>query len=502
MALAQTIRALRGNLVTAVFAALFLLGLYRYGLPPAQMSGSDSAESGTESDVTSAPISASAPGKIVVTTNNGAPEQDEKRQAQEALARELFSARFPDAVLRQTSWQFSPDTFFTKYISGTLPDVVGLFATELTLVVDRHMAADIAEQMQNWKLFKFLNPRLLDLVTRDGHIYAIPNGGTGGFYVMLLFYNRDMFRAAGFVDSAGNILEPQTWDDFTTYAHRLTDRDRGVAGFGILGEGGAAGWHFLNWVWQAGGDFEERQPGGQWLAVFDRAPAVTALQFVKDLRWKHDCLQRNVLASNDELFQLFASGRIAMAIFTPEYLQQLVDKYGMPFDRIGMCLLPAGPAGRANQAGGSFTIVNKSLGGLHKQRAFDGLVYDYDLDVCEAKLRQLHDQNQRVGIPYVPIFVPEYQDKINAIVNKYRNVPDLSGLMQQAATAVHFEPPYRCQQLYSQYLCPAIQEVLVDPKADCAKLLKVACVRFQERELEPVNRAITSETSKPDVQAR
>ncbi|MCX7718792.1 MAG: extracellular solute-binding protein [Candidatus Sumerlaeaceae bacterium] len=482
------IQRLKAQAAVLVAVLLFAAGLWTYGVPPLRMrSGGSPAPASTPASTTS--TLQAAGGRLVVTLNNGAPEDDAKRQAEQRLVREYFEKKYPDATLFHDTWQFSPDSFFAKYVGGTLTDVVGLFATEATLILDRRMSADITEEIRAWPLSKYLNPRMLDLISRDGRIYGLPVGGAaGGFYVMTLFYNVDMFRAAGLTDPQGRPIPPDSWEDFTTYAVRLTNRERGVAGFGILGETAASGWHFLNWVWQAGGDFERRGPDGRWKAVFDEPEAVRALQFIKDLRWKHDVLQRNVLATNDELFQLFSSDRIAMAIFTPEYLTYLVDKYQMPYEKIGICLLPKGPGGRANQIGGAFQIINPRLTGLHKQRAVDAMLIEHDLDLVRPRVKLLSEQGRRIGIPYIPIFLPEYQEKLDAIVNEYRNVPDLSDLMQEAAQAVRAEPPYRCQQLYKQYTGPAVQEVLVNERADPAAILRRAAARFQIRELDPINR--------------
>lgn len=462
--------------------ALFAAGMIRYGMPPLRMQDS-SQRAGN--DVTTATGNVRTSGRIVVSHNSGAFEDDAKRQKEQRDMNALFMRRYPDATRFHSTWQFSPDTFFAKYIAGTLTDVMGLFATEATLIVDRGMAADITDQLKAWKYYPHVNRKLLEPVSKNGRHYGLPIGeANGGFYVMTLFYNRDMFKQAGLVDAAGEPLAPQTWDDFTTYAKRLTSRDRGVAGFGILGENGGNAWHFLNWAWQGGGDFQKKNANGQWVSVFHEAGAVRALQFIKDLRWKQDVLQRNVLASNEETFQMFTSNRIAMAIFTPEYLTQLIDKYGMPVEKIGIALLPAGPAGRANQIGGSYMILNPRLEGLHKQRAFDSAVFSYEPEVMEYQLKILHEQKRRIGIPAIPIFEPAVQREIDAVVDKYRNLPDYSHIMQQAAEVVRIEPPYRCQAMYALYLGPAIQEVLVDEDADPTELLNTASRKFQIRELD------------------
>lgn len=472
--------------VAAGTAALFAAGLWTYGLPPARMVRPTGETAATADDLTTAP--AGAAGRLLVTANNGALDTDPQRVAEQDLVRRHYERLHPRWSVRFTTWQFSPDSFFAKHLSNTLTDTIGVFATEAVLLADGHMAADITAEVEAWDLAPHLDRKLLQPITRDGRIYGLPNGGANsGFYVMALFYNVRLLKEAGLTDADGAVIPPQTWDDFTIYAVRLTDRARGQAGFGILGETGPAGWHFLNWVWQAGGDFEERDAEGNWRAVFDSPEAAAALGFIQDLRWKHDVLQRNVLASNDDLFQMFTSGRIAMAIFTPEYLHYLVDKYGMEFENIGICLLPEGPGGRANQIGGSYSILNRRLTGERKAAAFALLAAEYDLDLVEERMRLLHEQGRRVGIPCIPIFAPEYQDRLDAIVDKYRNVPDLSDLMREAASYVRLEPPVRAQALYNQYLSPAIQEVLVRRDANPQEILRAAARRFQIRELDPAN---------------
>jgi multiple sugar transport system substrate-binding protein len=468
-------------------AVLFAAGLYKFGVPPLRGTSTSAGSAAIIADTGTTSSKKLDANRIIVSHNSGAFEDDIKRQKEQDDMNALFMKRFPDATRAHNTWQFSPDTFFAKHIAGTLTDVIGLFATEATLIVDRGMAADITDQLKAWKYYPHVNKKLLEPVTKNGRHYGLPIGeANGGFYVMTLFYNRDMFREAGLVDAAGEIVPPHTWDDFTTYAKHLTNRDRGVAGFGILGENGGNAWHFLNWAWQAGGDFQKKLPDGKWVSVFHEPGAVRALQFIKDLRWKHDVLQRNVLASNEETFQMFTSNRIAMAIFTPEYLTFLVDKYGMSAEKIGICLLPAGPAGRANQIGGSYVVLNPRLQGLHKQRAFDSAVFSYEPEVMEYQLKILHEQKRRIGIPAIPIFEPAVQKEIDAVVDKYRNLPDYSEIMQQAAQVVRLEPPYRCQAMYSLYLGPAIQEVLIDKNADPAELLKTASEKFQIRELDPL----------------
>jgi len=59
-------------------------------------------------------------------------------------------------------------------------------------------------------------------------------------------------------------------------------------------------------------------------------------------------------------------------------------------------------------------------------------------------------------------------------------------MMREAAKYIHPEPPYYCQQLYSEYLGPAVQKVLTDKNADPEKLLKDAAREFQHNFLDKI----------------
>ncbi len=418
-------------------------------------------------------------GEIVITVNNGAIEGDEKRHEEQRLLNELFMKKYPGARLYFNPWQYSPETFMLRMSGGTCTDVVSLYATEATVVIEKRLAVDITDMVKAWDKYKYINESVLKPITRKGRIYGLPTGGIGGCYVMTLFYNKDLFKAAGIKKP------PDTWDEFIQVAKNLTDRKKGQAGFGILGEKGGAGWHFLNWVWQAGGDFEVKKEG-RWQAVFGSPEAIRALQFIKDLRWKYKVLQSNVLCDNDDLFELFAAERIAMAIFTPEYLVHLIEKYKMPLEKIGIALLPAGPGGRANQMGGAYVTINPTISKEKQKWAFRAIIFDCELDTIELRCKIMKRQERIFGFGVLPVFHGEYQDKIEAIVDKYRTIPGQKELMREAARYIHPEPPYYSQQLYSDFLGPSVQAVLTDKNADPAALLKRAEKDFQHRFLDKI----------------
>ena len=414
---------------------------------------------------------------IIISVNNGPKEGEDERIEEQKLQNKIFQKYYPNGLIEASSWQFSPETFLSRMAIGTCTDVVGVFASDVLSIMEKGYALDITNMIKEWELFQQLRPEIIEPITRNGRIYGLPVGGIGGGYVMTLFYNKKLFKEAGIVDEKGEAKPPQTWEEFVEIAKKLTNREKNVAGFGILG-GDGAGWHFLNWVWQAGGEFE-KNIDGKWTAVFDSPEAVKALEFIKDLKWKHNVLQANVLTSNDDLFQLFVAEQIAMAIFTPEYLIYLVEKFKYPIENIGITLLPAGPAGRANQMGGAYNIINPTTSKEKQKMAFNFLTFTYNLEWIEEQCKLLKQQGRVFGFATLPIFKEEYQSKINAIIDKYRTVPGDIALMAEAVKYVRPEPPYYCQQLYQEALTPLIQAVLTDKNVDCEKLLKDGAKKFQ-----------------------
>ncbi|MDI6783271.1 MAG: extracellular solute-binding protein, partial [bacterium] len=226
-------------------------------------------------------VPTSSQGTITITVNNGPREGDKNAEEETRVYLALFNKKYPTIKIKMSSWQFTPETFLTKMAGGTCTDVVGMFATEGIGVAENNLALDMTEMIKSWEGYEYLNPAIMVPYTVNSRYYGLPAGPYSG-YIMGLFYNKKLFKAAGIVAQNGEPKPPETWDELVKTAVKLTDRKKNISGFGICAATGAAGWYFLNWVWQAGGDFEQKK-GNKWVAVFNEPPAVKALQFLKDL---------------------------------------------------------------------------------------------------------------------------------------------------------------------------------------------------------------------------
>jgi multiple sugar transport system substrate-binding protein len=135
-----------------------------------------------------------------------------------------------------------------------------------------------------------LYQNLIDAGTYKGKVYGIAPGING----MALFYNKDMFTAAG-------LKPPTTWAEITADAKALTkDGVYGMAFSAPATEEGS--WQFEPWLWGAGGD----------LSKLDSPAAVKALQFWTDLVTSGSASKSVVQWTQGDVNDQFLAGKAAM----------------------------------------------------------------------------------------------------------------------------------------------------------------------------------------------
>jgi multiple sugar transport system substrate-binding protein len=172
----------------------------------------------------------------------------------------------------------------------------------------------------------------------DGKTYGLPDQVNG----LCLFYNRDLFEAAGLNPDD----PPQTWDQFVQYAKTLTDPEKGVYGFGMRN----SLWWSLPFIYSFGGRI--LTPDNEKCAL-DEPPAVAGFQFKVDLysKYKVEGGAWRAGGIRDDLG--FQNRKYAM-IFNGPWAVGGLTKGGINF---GVGLIPAGPAGRATNVGGNDLVV-------------------------------------------------------------------------------------------------------------------------------------------------
>lgn len=146
----------------------------------------------------------------------------------------------------------------------------------------------------------------VDSASSNGKVYGVPlMRGQGA-----LFYNTDMFAAAGLTEP------PKTMADYTTYAEKLTQRDASgnptVSGWSLRLSGGGQGIAEKFWInmFQYGGNVLEPAGDGKWKANYANDAGVKALGQYLDLLYTKNTVKPDMPADAEA----FERGQTAMFI--------------------------------------------------------------------------------------------------------------------------------------------------------------------------------------------
>jgi multiple sugar transport system substrate-binding protein len=173
-------------------------------------------------------------------------------------------------------------------------------------------------------------PALIDAFSYEGKVYGIPKD----FNTLGLFYNKDLFAAAGLDEPT----DDWTWDDLKAAAAQLSAPANNVYGFGVPADAG----RFPVFIFQNGGkvmndDFSD--------TLIDSPEAVAAAEFYTDFR---NDKAGAVPADLGEGWQgtLFGKGQLAMVYEGGWLIPYLTQQF--PNVKYGVVNPPAGPAGEGN----------------------------------------------------------------------------------------------------------------------------------------------------------
>jgi multiple sugar transport system substrate-binding protein len=298
----------------------------------------------------SAPVAATqVTGEIEMLTWTAGPVPD---QALQDLA-DLFAQTHPGATVNVTIFPYDEYAQKLPLLLGTgqPPDVFPIPADGLRLVqegvvvpLDERLAADPVlsdpEQTRLWAN---------DMSRLDGeHVYATQ---AGALCSMQLYYNRDLFDAAG----VAYPTDDWTWDDFLAAAQQLTikEGDRTTQWGAELG-------YLIGWDggWQAlaeanGADIIDTSFNPTEVRLDDPA-VIASWQFMQDLVYTHQVAPPPAVSEAlAEAGGPLLSGTVAMV---PDGCWMLPNYKEADFN-LGVALLPQGTEGRVSPvwwAGGGF----------------------------------------------------------------------------------------------------------------------------------------------------
>jgi multiple sugar transport system substrate-binding protein len=202
----------------------------------------------------------------------------------------------------QISLRNIPFSQFTREVTtaiaaGSTPDVMIVDNPDNARFASVGALADLTEKVKAWGQGNQFLPGPWNSTIYQGRNYGIPLGSN----TVVLWINTDMAQAAGLDVNR----PPTTWDEFETWAGKLTDKPKGVYGTTMLAKRDETGtFLFLPWILQNGGDIDR----------LDAPESIAALAFWKKLIDEGYAPRSAINDGFAEVYQQFTTGKAGMMI--------------------------------------------------------------------------------------------------------------------------------------------------------------------------------------------
>ncbi|WP_163192343.1 ABC transporter substrate-binding protein [Clostridium thermarum] len=395
----------------------------------------------------------------------------------------LCESKYDWITVEPAHYKYSVESFIPLAESGQLPTVFETWFTEPQKLIANGYVADITEQLKANGWYDSMDPRVRELLSKDGKIYGVPRDG----YALGMFINIPLFKQAGLMD--GDIPKyPKTMQELAETAKIIKEKT-GKAGFVMLSKDNSGGWHFSNIAWAFGAELQV-QENGKWKANLNSKEAVEAMQFVKDLKWKYNALTDEILQDWSSGMQAIGTGNAAMYFAAQDAISVPTKDYGLPKDDIALVPMPAGPGGQYSLMGGtpymfSATATPEEIDAALKFLEIMGRAPVLNEDT-EKGLEDDAKYRKDNGIPVIPSFQvwtnKDYINKVEEVRKNYENINYnlYKDYFEISAKTLRTEEPNLTQDMYAE-LYPIIQEVLTNENADIQQLLDKANSNFQQK---------------------
>lgn len=312
-------------------------------------SGSGNQTNGTDTAADADGASSDGRKKVTITYWNGYTGPD--RPALEAAVK-TFNDTHDNVEVKMDimPWDVMFQKLTAASASGGGPDIVTMGVEELPKYLDM----DVIQPIDDLEAIvdpSILPEAFLPYMQNDGKYIAFPMG----FFSVCLYYNKDMFQAAGLDPEA----PPANWDQLIDYAQKLTvEKDGTVEQYGLAlsAKESIPNWPIL--LWGGGGDVVD---------VESMKSVINSPQNVETVKKFADLVLNKRISppapTGLEVAQLFSAGKAAMMIGGPWEISGM-RKAGI---NVGVAQVPAGPAADVTYGGGTYTIMTK--GGVEKKEA-------------------------------------------------------------------------------------------------------------------------------------
>ncbi|MCC7434092.1 MAG: extracellular solute-binding protein [Methanoregulaceae archaeon] len=248
--------------------------------------------------------------------------------------------------------------FLMSMAGDTAPDVFYVNFRQYFNYIDQGFCRPLDDLIERDPAAKERIHPFIEKVLRsyDKHLYAVP------FFqvAMALYYRKDHFLEAGLDPNR----PPRTWDEFIEYGRRLTEARPGRNGFLFSTGIGGRGYHWSNFVYQAGGEVAYPTESGIWKAGIATEAGVKALDMYRRLTvetWPGKSGKDAgpiALLTSDRLSAI-REGKASMWFdYTNDVLLNMSD---LDPSVLGVAALPAGPAGPANEINAGMWAINANV---------------------------------------------------------------------------------------------------------------------------------------------
>lgn len=369
---------------------------------------------------------------------------------------------------------------------GTAPDVFYVNFRKLDNYINQGFLLKLDDYVKkDPEVLARVHPTIRKVITVNGHVYSMPWFQC----VMALYYRKDLYRAAGLDPNK----PPKDWDEFYRYCQKLTIPEKGQYGFGFSAGPAGTAFHWINFLWQAGGDIVAQDKKGEWHCVFNNDAGVTALKFFRKLvvdPWKRpsDGKIINGVASHTTTYSTDITQDKIAQWFGYSYDMVTNRQSGLNPALLGIAALPAGPAGRANE-------INAGMWGINSQIK-DQRVRDAAWEYVKFMSSEEADRIRTKAYVEAGLGKTVSPDKLAKFGYKeyLRNIP--KGWIEANTEAFkHGRPePHgkNCEMIYIELDYP-LQDIKLHPNKDPKLILDTAAQRIDTKMLGYID---------PDVMSR
>ena len=239
----------------------------------------------------------------------------------------------------------------TAHKSGTPPVTSVLLSTDMFTLIDEEAIVpfdDFIKTDDDKAWLKSFYPAFMENSQTGGKTWGIPFQRS----TIVLYWNKEAFKEAGLDPEK----PPQTWDEMTTFAQKLTKRDASgnVTQWGVqIPSSGFPYWLFQGLTTPAGAVL--MNPAGTEV-YFDKPEVTTALQYWIDLATKYKVHPPGIVEWGTTPKDFFER-KVAMMWTTTGNLTNVRSNAKFPF---GVAMLPAQKRRGSPTGGGNFYIFKKA----------------------------------------------------------------------------------------------------------------------------------------------